>query len=87
MLLETETKRKYCLLCAEEKGMLVGFLDRVEIPWNRLNVPHRIDHLRNCHFINADKNNPDKYLEKYFAHNEREIKDRLRKKFETSQQK
>jgi len=85
--LETETRRKYCLLCAEGKAMLVGFPDRREFPWNHLNVPSRIDHLRNCHFIDADKNNPDKYLEEYFARNEQEIKDRLRKKFETNQQK
>lgn len=58
--------------------MLVGFPNRAERPWNRLKVPSRIDHLRFCHFVDADETN---YAE-YFARDEEEILDYLDRKSE-----
>jgi hypothetical protein len=75
--LRKRPKKIFCLLCAEEKGMLVGFPHRAERPWNRLKVPSRIDHLRFCHFVDADETNYDKY----FACDEKEIVEYLERKF------
>jgi hypothetical protein len=59
-------KYVYCLLCAE-KGLIVGFPDRSRKPWNRLNVPSRIEHLRKIHGFKGTRKQLLRIYPRYFV--------------------